>query len=92
MALYHCERCREHIVGRAGLSVCPWCHSSLTLVVDGTTATEQEDALTRQRVLLERIAAVLYGPQTSEADRAVEARRVLATLAPEFIPPRSHHP
>jgi uncharacterized Zn finger protein (UPF0148 family) len=91
MALYHCERCREDIVGRAGLVLCPWCRTRLVLVVDGTTATEQEDALARQRILLERIAGALWGPHGSDADRAIEARRVLATMAPEFLP-RTHHP
>jgi len=92
MALYHCDRCNESIVGRIGLTTCPWCKSRLALVVDGTAASEHDHALQRQRVLLERLAGALYGPFPNDADRAVEARRVLATMAPEFVPPRSHHP
>jgi uncharacterized Zn finger protein (UPF0148 family) len=92
MALYHCERCRESIVGNAGLVACPWCKSRLVLVLDGTTASEQEHALQRQRVLLERIAGALWSVGLARADCAIEARRVLAELAPEFVPPRARDP
>jgi len=90
MALYHCDRCNEHFVGRAGLVACPWCKRRVHAVLDGTDATEQEHALQRQHVLLDRIAGVLFDPadRISDAERIVEARRVLAQMAPEFVPPR----
>jgi hypothetical protein len=89
MAIYRCDRCEQDIIAPVGVRICGWCHSPIRLVVSGTAATPEEHEGQRNRIVLERVARILYGPGLRDFDRVAEARAVMQQFAPDVIPSNS---
>lgn len=81
MAILRCERCRQNIVGPVGVDRCPWCLSPVTVVLEGSGVHDEERAVQRQQILLERLNGVLFGPGMHDQERVDKARQLMLSLA-----------
>lgn len=55
-------------------------------MLEGSTATTEEQNGQRARIVLERVARILYGSGLRDFDRVAEARKVVQQFAPDVIP------